>query len=205
MSSYTDKFWKKEFGNKYFYRNIKKNKNTLRKETIIAALKKNLIKVNTVLEVGAGFGLNLLTIRKYLNPKASLNAVEINPLAHKNLLDNKINSLNTSITNFKVKTKYDLVISRGFLIHLDKKTLIQAVDKMIKSSNKYIYISEYFSDKRRELDYRGNKKLLFLDDYAKYFLKKKYKLKLIDYGFFYKNDKKLKHQTDNENFFIFRK
>ena len=59
---------------------------------------------------------------------------------------------------------------------------------LFKLSKKYILICEYYNTTPVNVTYRGYKNRLFKRDFAGEILKKFKKLKLIDYGFVYKND-----------------
>ena len=78
-------------------------------------------------------------------------------------------------------------------------------EKIYNFSKKYIYIQEYFNPVPIEVKYRGHKGKLFKRDFAKE-IKFKYKnLKIIDYGFFWKEDPIFKGNCDNSNWFLFKK
>ena len=55
------------------------------------------------------------------------------------------------------------------------------------------------------IKYRNNNDKLFKRDFAKELWIKFPKLKLIDYGFHWKEDPKLKNSCDNTNWFLFQK
>ena len=55
-------------------------------------------------------------------------------------------------------------------------------------SKKYILISEYYNPTPVQVTYRGHKNRLYKRDFAGDLLKKFKKIKLVDYGFIYKND-----------------
>ena len=57
----------------------------------------------------------------------------------------KINVTNTSIEKFDTKIKYDLVFTKGVLIHINPKNLKKIYKKIYKFSSKYILISEYYN------------------------------------------------------------
>ncbi len=189
--------WKSKFGDSY----TKRNQNGNRVNITGLDLLKNKLTIKSAIEFGSNVGLNLDTI-KSLFPEVETFGIEINSKAHK-ILKKKHKSENTSILDFRVTKKYDLVLICGVLIHQNPNDLNKIYKKLYNSSSKYIYLREYFSDKPVELDYRGKKGLLFKRDFAYDLIKMYPKLKIIDYGFHWKHDKF--KNTDNENWFLFSK
>jgi spore coat polysaccharide biosynthesis protein SpsF len=195
-----EKFWLENFGNQYIDRNGKSKNRILQ---IGNALKKNKVKIASALELGCNVGYNLDALKKIYN-KIDLNGVEINLKAYKKV-KKKYNCYNESILNFDTSLKYDLVFTSGVLIHVNPKYLNKVYEKIYNFSKKYIYIQEYFNPVPIEVKYRGHKGKLFKRDFAKE-IKFKYKnLKIIDYGFFWKEDPIFKGNCDNSNWFLFKK
>ena len=192
-------FWETDFGNKY----VKRNNKSDRILTIGKDLISNKVLINEVLELGANIGLNLDAIKR-IYPKVKTYGVEINKLAF-NIGKKKHKFYNKPILNFKSKKKYDLVCSVGVLIHQNPKHLNAFYNKLYSLSKKYIYLSEYFNPTPVMVKYRKNKDKLFKRDFAKELWIKFPKLKLIDYGFYWKEDPKLKNNCDNSNWFLFQK
>lgn len=98
------------------------------------------------------------------------------------------NCYNDSIHNFNIDEKYDLVFTKGVLIHINGDKLQSVYEKMYNLSNKYILIAEYYSRDFREINYRGNNNKLFKRDFCGEIMDKYPSLKLIDYGFVYYRD-----------------
>ena len=192
-------FWETDFGNKYVKRN--------RKADRILAIGKDLIKnnvlINDALELGANIGFNLDAIKK-IYPDVKTYGVEINKSAF-DIGKKKHTYYNKSILSFKSKKKYDLVFSFAVLIHQNPKHLNAYYVKLYSLSKKYIYLSEYFNPIPVMIKYRNNNDKLFKRDFAKELWIKFPKLKLIDYGFHWKEDPKLKNSCDNTNWFLFQK
>ena len=101
--------------------------------------------------------------------------------------------------------KFDLVFTSGVLIHQNPKYLNKIYKKIYSLSKKYIYIQEYFSPDPVVIKYRNHKDKLFKRDFAKDLINLFPDLKLIDYGFYWKEDPKLKGNCDNSNWFLFKK
>ena len=195
-----EKFWAKSFGDNYTYRNIK-TKNRI--NIIGRDLMKNKIKINSALELGCNVGYNLDAL-KNLYPYSELFGVEINKKSY-DIVKKKYKCYNESFLEFKTQKKFDLVFTSAVLIHQDPKYLSKIYKKIYSLSKKYIYINEYFNPTPVEISYRGHKKKLFKRDFAKELWKKYPKLKLINYGFHWKEDPKKKNNCDNSNLFLFKK
>mgnify|MGYP003951945667 FL=1 len=192
-------FWETDFGNKYVKRNLKSD----RIFTIGKDLLNNKVIINEVLELGANVGLNLDAIKR-VYPDVKTYGVEINKLAY-NIGKKKHKFYNKPILNFKSKKKYDLVCSLGVLIHQNPKHLNAFYNKLYSLSKKYIYLNEYFNPTPVTIKYRNNDEKLFKRDFAKELWIKFPRLKLIDYGFHWKQDPRLKNCCDNSNWFLFQK
>ena len=195
-----EKFWANKFGNKYINRNLKSNNRTY---TIGKALKLNKVSINSALEIGCNVGYNLDALKK-IYKNIELYGVEINRKAYK-IVNKKYFCFNESILNFKTNKKFDLVFTAGVLIHQNPKYLKHIYKKMYDLSKKYIYISEYFNPTPITVRYRKHKNKLFKRDFAKDLTNCFPDLKLINYGFFWKEDPKLKGNCDNSNWFLFKK
>ena len=181
-------FWRGDFGNDYTDRN--------RGPHWIAANAAFFSKVldrtrgvRTVLELGSNIGLNLMALRQLL-PHAKLSAVEINEKAASELKKNlpEIDLHLTSILEFKPSRTWDLVFTKGVLIHISPDRLPTAYALMYQSSSRYILISEYYNPKPTEVVYRGHTGKLFKRDFAGEMLETFPDLSLVDYGFVYRRD-----------------
>ena len=112
-----------------------------------------------------------------------LSAVEINPKCCSKLRETISNVYEQSV-EVPIKERFDLVFTRGMLIHLPKEVLDKAIKNIYNSSKKYCLVAEYYSPDRRMVEYRGMKDMLWTDDYAKRFIEKG--MTLTDCGFDYK-------------------
>lgn len=191
MSEYkTDQenFWAGQFGDEYIDRNksdqlLASNLDYFSKSLKLAS------NIETVIEFGANIGMNLKAL-SLLRPGISLSGVEINKDAAK-ILEELIGEENTyleSILTFVPKKKSDLVLLKGVLIHINPDELDALYQIMYDASNKYILIGEYYNPAPVTISYRGHENRLFKRDFAGDILKKFNDVKLIDYGFAYKND-----------------
>lgn len=196
-------FWVGEFGKKYSSRNSLKDlvKNNL---GLFSKIFNNKLPPKDCLEFGANIGANLVAL-KSLYPNINIHGVEINNLAYKELVKilDKKNSYNQSIESFNLKKKFDLVFTKGVLIHINPKNLEKIYEKMFKLSKKYILIVEYYNPKPVSVEYRGHKDKLFKRDFAGEIMKKYNSLKLLDYGFCYHGD--LSFPQDDVTWFLLEK
>tara|TARA_A100001234_G_scaffold48151_1_gene40302 strand:- start:5412 stop:6029 length:618 start_codon:yes stop_codon:yes gene_type:complete len=197
------KFWSGNFGKEYVKRNSLKRllKNNI---GLFSKIFFNRSYPKSCLELGSNIGANLLALR-FLFPGIKTSGVEINEFAYKELarLIGKKNCFNKSIENFKSNKKYDLVFTKGVLIHINPKNLKQIYEKLFRMSKKYILIAEYYNPKPVSINYRGYKDKLFKRDFAGEIMKKYKSLKLIDYGFVYHGD--LSFPQDDLTWFLLKK
>ena len=181
-----ENFWEGEFGNEYTDRNneiiIKNNVNLFEK------ILKN-ISIKTIFEIGCNRGLNFKAI-KLINQDISLNGLEINKYAYDILNGENIcdNLYNDTIFNHINKNKYNLVFTKGVLIHINPEKLNEVYKKMYDLSDKYILIAEYYSRDVREINYRGHNNKLFKRDFCNEIMTLYPELKIKDYGFIYHKD-----------------
>mgnify|MGYP001248944247 CR=1 FL=1 len=195
--------WSKKIGTDYTIRSIKFEN---RYPTIGKTLVSNKIKVNSILELGCNVGFNLKVLKK-IYPRANIVGVEINKAAYE-IAKKNYNCLNESLIYFKSSKKFDLVITSGVLIHQSPKLLKKIYKNIYNLSKKYIYIDEYFNPTPVKILYRNKKNLLFKRDFAKDIWNMYPNLKLVNYGFYWNEDPKLKSKpniVDNSNWFIFKK
>ncbi len=197
-----ESFWEGKFGNDY----IKRNNEERIVESNINFFNLSLKKaddIRTCIEYGANIGLNLKALKTIL-PHLKIKGIEINKKACE-ILAKEIGDENVvceSILDYKFEQKFDLVLIKTVLIHINPKYLKNVYKSLYNSSKKYILICEYYNDKPIKLNYRGNQDRLFKRDFAGEMIEK-YNLKLIDYGFIYRRDKLF--NTDDRNWFLLEK
>ena len=123
--------------------------------------------IQGVLELGANIGLNLIALKKLL-PKSNLSAVEINEKAAAKLKEAlpEVDLHLTSIIEFQPKGTWDLVFTKGVLIHISPEKLSEVYKLLYRSSSQYILICEYYSPKPTDVIYRGHTGKLFKRDFA---------------------------------------
>ncbi|MEY3236617.1 MAG: hypothetical protein RI883_718 [Bacteroidota bacterium] len=181
-------FWAGEFGIEYIDRN--KGENLLASNlSFFSKSLKQAGKLKSCIEFGANIGMNLKAL-KLIYPELKLNGVEINSIAAgelKNLIgENSV--FNCSIFDFEPIEKVELALIKGVLIHINPKFLSTVYQKLYDASSKYILVAEYYNPSPVSIPYRGHSDRLFKRDFAGEMMDKFQDLKLIDYGFVYRND-----------------
>lgn len=183
-------FWSSEFGDNYIERN--------RGEELLASNLAYFAKVlnrcagvASIMEIGANIGMNLKALQQLL-PHAELHAVEINTDAAEAL--KKVISAERvtvgSILDHQPEQMYDLVLTKGVLIHISPEHLAEVYEKIARASRKYVLIGEYYNPTPVSLDYRGHQDKLFKRDFCGEFMDAHPQFSLLDYGFCYRRDPK---------------
>lgn len=182
-----EKFWAGEFGDEYIQRN--KDAWLLASNTaLFSTILKRTRNVHSVIEFGANIGMNIHALKNLL-PHAKLSAIEINETAVSEL--KKIQDLHVyheSILNFSSQEKFDLVFSKGVLIHIEPSVLADVYKTMYENSNRYICIIEYYNPTPMEIPYREHSEKMYKRDFAGELMDMYSDLQLVDYGFIYRRD-----------------
>ena len=181
-------FWQGDFGNDYIDRNRSPNWITSNAAFFSKVIDRTR-GVQSVLELGSNIGLNLIALRQLL-PESKLSAVELNKKAASELKKNipEIDLHITSILEFQPRKMWDLVFTKGVLIHINPDKLPIVYEIMYQSTSRYVLVSEYYNPKPTEVVYHGHTGKLFKRDFAGEILEKFPDLSLIDYGFVYHRD-----------------
>lgn len=199
-----EEFWSGEFGEEYTGRNESILPSQI---SFFSKVLKNK-QINSVLELGANIGINLDAL-KLLYPHIDGTGVEINSNACSQIYP-EFEAINSSIKDFaqdeifaEGRTRgFDLVFTKGVLIHTPPEHLRETYNAMDLFSNKYVLIAEYYSPKPVELEYRGHTGRLWKRDFASEFLDECPDFELDDYGFVSHLDK---HPQDDLNWFLFKR
>jgi spore coat polysaccharide biosynthesis protein SpsF len=183
-----EKFWAGEFGSGYIQRN--------QGDQILASHLSFFSKalqgtsgVDSCIEFGANIGMNLKALR-LLYPEQELYGIEINKQAVLELTKviPSSNIYHKSILDFKESKKWDLVLIKGVLIHINPEELATVYSKLATATSKYLLIAEYYNPSPVSIVYRENDDRLFKRDFAGEILDQHPEFKLIDYGFVYHRD-----------------
>lgn len=199
----TEIFWKGEFGDAYTIRNNVTGVTPAIRflENCLASIDQpEQAAIKTVLELGANVGVNLAAL-KHLIPGIHTCGIEINESAFKELEKTADTALHGSFLGMQPRG-YNLVLTKGVLIHVHPGDLAKTYDLIYQASNRWILIAEYYSPTPVEKDYRGHKARLWKRDFAGEMLEAFPDLQLADYGFHYHLDRM---PQDDLNWFLMEK
>ncbi len=198
-----EKFWAGCFGDEYINRN--KSQDLLSANiSFFAKIFHGIERPNSMIEYGPNIGMNMIAI-KMLFPSIKMFGVEINQKASE-ILKQRIgdkNVYNGSIFDYRSTQKYDLSLSKGFLIHVNPGRIEEVYDIMYESTRKYMLICEYYNPTPVSVSYRGYKNKLFKRDFAGDILNRYNDVSLVNYGFAYRNDPLF--PQDDITWFLLRK
>jgi len=195
-------YWEGRDGNEY----IECNTESMLLHPYTHMWNRILEKINplcSALEVGANIGVNLQAL-KHLMPGIKCSAIEPNTKARRRLLQDGI-EVHPYVAEepWDNMGMFDLVFTRGVLIHVNPKSLPLVYENMYNHSSRYIVMTEYFAPKREMIPYHGKNDLLWRADYAGEIMNMYPDLKLVDYFFIYKRDPVA--PQDNVTVFIMEK
>jgi len=179
----TEELWKGQFGDEYLSRNLGKVVNNIAFFTNALAKTRS---VTSLLEFGAGTGQNIAAI-KSIKPWIECTAIEINETAAASIRGARI--INASaLDNNLVLPSADLVLTKGFLIHIPPEHLHIVYDRIVTSAKKYILLAEYYDPMPIDVEYRGEHGRMWKRDFAGELMDMYSSIKLVDYGFCYHRD-----------------
>lgn len=182
-----EKFWAGEFGNDYIDRN-KSSQLLAGNISFFSKIFERVGNISSIVEFGANIGMNLKALHM-LNQNCELTGVEINEEACRQLTDlGYVKAEHQSILDLNLTDTYDLAFIKGVMIHINPEHLNTVYENLYKASKKYILVAEYYNPTPVAIPYRGHDDRLFKRDFAGEMLDKYQDLKLIDYGFLYRND-----------------
>ena len=196
-----EEFWAGEFGDSYISRNESENLMAAN-IALFADIFSSLDKVpSSFMEIGANIGMNIKAIQN-LAPGSQFTGIEINKQACEILAGTGCEVIESSIMDAVTSKKFDLVFSKGVMIHLMPDQLRPTYKKMYEWSNRFILIAEYYNPTPVTIPYRGNSDRLFKRDFAGEFLDLFPDLVLRDYGFAYHRGT---YPQDDINWFLLEK
>jgi spore coat polysaccharide biosynthesis protein SpsF len=183
-----EEFWAGDFGDEYITRNRSQELLASNINFFSRALR-GTHAVKNCIEIGANVGMNLRAINT-IRPGIELHGLEINTEAAKTLrtVIPPNNVLNESVLHFEPRQTWDVVLTKGVLVHIAPGELTTVYDKIVKSSGKYILLAEYYNPSPVTIPYRGHENRLFKRDFAGEILDTYPEFKLADYGFTYHRD-----------------
>ncbi len=200
FSTEQETLWHGNFGNDYTARNVGSFNANL---ALFARILSGTDSVNSVIEFGSNIGLNLLAIDMLL-PACRKTAVEINGFAVEQLSKMPgIEIFNESALDFESDRQWELVLTKGLLIHINPEKLDIMYDKLFSYSSKYICLAEYYNPTPVAVDYRGQTDHLYKRDFAGELIDRFPSIRLMDYGFCYRRD--LNFPQDDITWFLLEK
>lgn len=160
-----------------------------------------------ILEIGANEGANLAAFRKIV-PGTNLTAIEPNRASAAKIVEHQLADqlYQCTIQDWEPVAGaplFDIVFTRGVLIHIPPSDLPAIYDKMHAASSRYIVVAEYYAPKSEPILYRGEMGRLWRGDFAGDLLKRFKDLRLVDYRFIY--DKDPVAPQDNITWFLLSK
>lgn len=182
-----ENFWAGEFGDEYIRRNDGE-KRVAAKLSMFSKILARTNSVNSVRELGANIGLNMLALKNLL-PDAKLQAIEINEIAFARLSSIEgVDARLGSLLDDHQMAPVDMAFTAGVLIHINPDALATAYQRLWEASQRYIVIVEYYNPSPVAIPYRGHEGRLFKRDFAGEMMDMYPSLKLVDYGFVYHRD-----------------
>ena len=181
-------FWAGDFGTKYIQHNQDDALFASNLDFFDKALRSTR-NVKTCIEFGANIGLNLKAL-KLQHPEQEQHGIEINADAARELapIIPPTHVHHRSILDFNPQQTWDLVMTKGVLIHINPDELPQVYDKLVAACGKYLLVAEYYNPAPVAIPYRGHTERLFKRDFAGEIMDRYPQMKLIDYGFIYRRD-----------------
>lgn len=143
-----------------------------------------------IIELGAGSGTNLRAL-ELLYPHAYTLGIDVNTRACEEMQRRGVECRQMTIEqldNDPVGT-FDLVLTKGVLIHLDTEAMIKALNTIMGLADKYVLLAEYYRPSRQPIAYQGRTDLLWGDDFAAELLAQSGQaFHVVDYGFVWRHD-----------------
>lgn len=198
-----ESFWAGEFGDDYIARNTGQQLLAYNLDFFVRAMRQ-AHGVSSVMEFGANVGMNLKALQ-LLYPDQQHYGIEINDHAAAQLgqVIGPEHVVHGSILDFKPTRVWDLVLIKTVLIHINPTELPQVYEALYRSAAQYILVAEYYNPSPVEVSYRGHSQRLFKRDFAGDLLAAYPDLRLVDYGFIYRNDPVM--PQDDITWFLMRK
>lgn len=183
-----ERFWAGEFGDDYSKRNAN-DKIIASNVALFSKILPMCASADSLIEFGANTGLNLHAIRQ-VRANMDLDAIEINQSAVKQLEEwgGARRVYNGSILEFQSDETWDIALIKGVLIHINPEFLPRVYESLVRASDRYVVVAEYYNPIPVEVPYRGHSDKLFKRDFAGELLDMYSELRVVDYGFVWHRD-----------------
>jgi pseudaminic acid biosynthesis-associated methylase len=183
------KEWTSKFGEEYLFRNpsnlrelnqLYLNNFGITRSSINKEFLEDIDKKIKILEVGTNIGTQLRALQE--DGFNNLTGVEVSEkaLEEAKRLAKDVDFIKASVLDLPFnEDDFDLVLTNGLLIHIHPRDLQKAIDEIYRTSKRYIWCYEYFSEECEEIEYRNNKNLLWKNNFMKLFLERHSDLRVI--------------------------
>lgn len=184
-----EKYWSGPFGKNYLERNPKSGEEVdrlylekygIKRSELNEEFLGNFDKNSRILEVGVNCGSQLellenMGFKDLWGIDVSQDALAMLKKKHPNY-----NVVLASAVDIPFKNNFfDIVFTSGVLIHIHEKNLGKVIDEIVRVSKKYVFGFEYFSNERTEIEYRGNKNLLWKDNFVNKYIERYHNINII--------------------------
>lgn len=188
MKTDQEHFWAGEFGDAYISRN---NSDQLLASNLnlFSKILERTGRLSSVIELGCNVGMNLKALAS-LSPTSKIRGIDINQTA--------VDTLSGQHAEFDLKCgsilepldfeKSTMTFTKGVLIHINPDYLSAVYQNLYEKSERFICLIEYYNPSPVTINYRGHDDRLFKRDFCKDLTDQYPDLRLIDYGFCYRND-----------------
>ncbi|MBD3842123.1 MAG: methyltransferase domain-containing protein [Campylobacterales bacterium] len=193
------KTWEDQFGEEYLKRNVYNpkelnelynNRFGFTKDQINDQFLKDIPKDAKILEVGTNIGNQLFHLQS--QGFTNLYGIEIQSRAinyAKHRTDN-LNIIKGDALDIPFKDNYfDVVFTHGVLIHISPANINKVLDEIYRVTKKYIWGFEYYAPVYTDLEYHGQKNLMWKTDFCRLYQEQFPTLNLI-------KEQKYKYLTD---------
>jgi pseudaminic acid biosynthesis-associated methylase len=143
------------------------------------------LELGRILEIGCNRGHNLVALEE-LFPEALVAGVEPNSyaLGIARRSGKRLSTLQGDLFDIPFKDGFfDLVLTRGVLIHVALADLPDALNEIWRVSRRYILCAEYFAEQETVIPYRGHDDLLWKRDFRRHYLERFPGLKVVRSGY----------------------
>lgn len=193
--------WAGDFGREYTDRNsldleslddLYRNRFQVTRTEMNDRFLRNVDRSAKILEVGSNVGNQLLLLQKM--GFRNLYGIELQEYAVEasKRRTRAINIIQGNAFDIPYKDAYfDLVFTSGVLIHIGPRELPLAMKEITRVTRRFVWGFEYYAPEMTEVEYRGNKNLLWKADYERIYHEQDLRLKVIQ--------RELFPHTDGEN------
>jgi pseudaminic acid biosynthesis-associated methylase len=183
------KTWEEEFGIGYLERNVynPKELNDLyqsrygfTKDQLNKKFLQDLPKDAKILEVGTNIGNQLFHLQS--QGFTNLYGIEIQDRAinYAKHRTNNLNIIKGDALNIPFKDNFfDLVFTHGVLIHISPTNINKAISEIYRVSNNFIWGLEYYAPQYTDVEYHGQKNIMWKTDFCKLYMEQFTNLTLI--------------------------